>query len=330
MTSTQALNVHGVALLFESEFPQHLERLREDYGGFFVEDAATDPLLFVVATQPPTIDVGAPRAQFDGVLGDHFTVGERGVLLHGPQAGSPPAYEAEVRAYFTATVLNGLVTQRGGNLFHSSSVVGSHGAVMLAGAKKMGKSSLAMLCSLDGAEYMSNDMSVLTTQHDAGLSVMGLPQPISLAPGAMDWFSRRRAMAGIGGASTTLDESLDAMSRYVLEVGDKSRIGRPLLSQFTTVRHTAAPLGALVFPEPGLTLAEPRARLLHRDEAAARLAMLAETFLKWSWPVPLSAEQLLDRSRSLILSAVDSVPSYHLQWCADHDRNIDLLRELVL
>lgn len=324
MTTRRYLVVHGLPIVFSSPEPVHHARLAEDYGGFFVDSEPPGELMTY------TVDVSGPATggvAFDGSLGDEVVVSSAGVGVFGPNIADPKAYEAEVRAYFTAMVLSELTRRRTGNLFHSSAVRGERGAVVFGGAKKMGKSTMAMLCSLNGAQYVSQDMTMLAVAGDA-VTVMGLPQPITLAPGARSWFARRHPGSGVD--TQGVDQELDAASLYILEVGDKHRFTRERLERYTSVCHEESALGSLVFPEPNLTLSKPRARLLDRAEATARLAMLAETFLKWHWPTPLGAEEYLDRVRLLVLSAVDSVPAWHFQWCPDHDLNYELLKDIAL
>jgi hypothetical protein len=327
----QPLRVHGLALVFSSPVPDHHRRLVEDYGPFFTSgDPDASAIEFTVDDGEAAAPSRPADISFLGALGDTVTVRADGsVHIRGSAIAHEKAYEAEVRAYFTATVLRELTRRRTANLFHASAVLGPRGVVAFAGAKKAGKSTLAMLCAIAGASYVSNDMTVLSLSDEAGpVSVLGLPQPITLAPGALHWFARQRP--GIGLGSPAVDDTLDPTSLYTLELGDKSRVTRDLLSGYTNLRSEAAPLGVLVFPEANLTMDRPRSRLLDRDEAFVRLSMLAETFLKWHWPVAFSAEEYLERIGRIMLTAVDSVPAWHLQWCPDHDLNYDMVRDIAL
>lgn len=331
----QYLVVHGLHLLFSSPVPEHHVLLREDYGLFFVDaEPGPEALTFEVVFDDAdsTSDCDPAAVSFQGTLGDVITVDPKsGVRVAGKRIADSKAYQSEVRAYFTALVLRELTRQRTANLFHASAVAGARGAVVFAGAKKMGKSSLAMLCSLAGAKYVSNDMTLLALgglAGDAPVLALGLPQPITLAPGAVDWFARRRPAVGL--ETGRLEDGLDHASRFTLETGEKSRIKRSVLAEHTSIAADSVPLGTLIFPEPNLELAKPRARRLDRNEAALRLSMLAETFLKWNWPVTVSAEDYLERVGSIILKAVDSAPAWHIQWCHDHDLNYELIEEIGL
>ncbi|MEW2592236.1 hypothetical protein AB0893_17665 [Micromonospora aurantiaca] len=333
MAVRQSLSVHGVSMVFTSPVAEHHRRLREDYGLFFLSDS-TDPdtIDFTVGYTVDQRVTGPAQMSFLGVLGDTVTVYADGsVSVTGPAIDHEKAYESEVRAYFTAAVLREVTRRRTANLFHASAVAGERGAVVFAGAKKVGKSSFAMLCALAGANYISNDMTVLSlpeSPDEGDVVVLGLPQPITLAPGAIDWFGRRHPTVGLDAGD--IGSTMDATSLYTLEIGAKSRVTLDLLERYTTVRPEPTRLGTLIFPEPILTLDRPRARLLDRDEALIRLSMLAETFLKWHWPVAHSAEEYLKRLANIMLTTVDAAPAWHLQWCPDHDLNYELIREIAL
>jgi hypothetical protein len=58
--------------------------------------------------------------------------------------------------------------------------------------------------------------------------------------------------------------------------------------------------------------------------------MLVETFMKWHWPVAYSAEQYLEHISRIMLTVVDAVPAWHLQWCPDHELNYEMVREIAL
>ncbi|WP_416955687.1 hypothetical protein [Streptomyces sp. Agncl-13] len=330
----QDLSVHGVAVRFGSAVADHFARLTLDYEPFFVPAATrepvssdADPLTFAVDFEDP----GEKRPTdklIAGSLGDTVVLAEDGsVRVFGPAIDDQRAYKEEIRAYLTATVLRRLVTTRGAQQFHASAVEGGRGAVLFAGAKKMGKTSMALLSTLGGASYMSNDITLLSLADQ--VAVLGLPQPLTVGLGAVNWFATRRPESGLD--RSRIDGGLTDHQLYNLEIDDKQELTRSAIVRLGCgVKDGPAPLSSIVFPEPNLSLDRPRIRLLARDEAMTRLAMLAEAFLKWEWPVALGADAYFDRMREVVSAAVEQADCYHFQWCPDHDRNLDLLRGTVL
>jgi hypothetical protein len=342
MTTTgidqRVFEIHGVRVRFTSTVAHHLDRLAEDYGLYFVDpnDDGLSTLHYdVVSTEgSASAEVDRPGdSVIDGPLGDRIVVSASGdVRLHGPAVGDPRAYIQEVRAYLTAAVLTRLVRQRTANQFHASAVHGSRGGVLFAGAKKMGKTSMALLSCLGGAAYMSNDITLLDLAEPGtegpAVQVMGMPQALSVGLGAVKWFAGRHPSIDLD--TSMIADDLDGEALYNLELGEKPKLERAALAELASVRSAPAPLSAIVFPEPNLTLTRPRIRRLSADEALTRLAMLAEAFLKWEWPLALSGEDYLARSAQVTRAAVKQADCWHLQWCPDHDLNLALLRQHAL
>jgi hypothetical protein len=332
MSSTltgQSFEIYGVRIRFTSTVAEHYVRLAEDYGLYFVDDdgRSADLSYDVILGDGQRCDVPDVDRTIVGPLGDEILLRTNGsVLLTGPTLEDPRAYTLEVRAYLTASVLRQLVRARTAQQFHASAVHGSRGAVLYAGAKKMGKTSMALLSALGGAQYMSNDITLLDVAQD--VRVFGMPQALSVGLGAVKWFAER--YPGIGLDASQIAADLDDVGLYNLEIGEKPRLERQTLERMAAVRREPSRLAAIVFPEPYLSLSRPRIRRLDRDEAITRLAMLAEAFLKWQWPVALSADDYLDRVREVMDAGVSQAECWHFQWCPDHELNLSMLTERVL
>jgi energy-coupling factor transporter ATP-binding protein EcfA2 len=90
---------------------------------------------------------------------------------------APKALEVRVRTHFLGAVLTALLHQRGVLVMHASCVLGSRGAVLLAGHSGHGKSTLAAALASRGYRAAGDDAAVVTADRDDRLIVQpGFPQ----------------------------------------------------------------------------------------------------------------------------------------------------------
>ncbi|MEU0386905.1 hypothetical protein [Streptomyces chartreusis] len=230
----QELSVHGVAVRFGSPVADHFARLKVDYEPFFAPAVTqgsvtsdSDAVTFAVDFEDPGTKRPTDKL-IAGPLGDTIAIAEDGsVRVFGPAIGDKRAYQQEIRAYLTATVLRRLVTTRPAQQFHASAVEGGRGAVLFAGAKKMGKTSMALLSTLGGASYMSNDITLLSVADQ--VDVLGMPQPLTVGLGAVNWFAAQRPESGLD--RSRIDDGLNDHQLYNLEIGDKQELTRSAIAR---------------------------------------------------------------------------------------------------
>ena len=316
-------NVYGLTIRFRSTEDEHYRLLTEDYGIFSCEPLDGWDLDFRVERRPlPTARGGT----IVGSLGDHVDIDGSTVSLVGPRVHEDTAYVAELRGYFTASILRMLVARQCFQQVHASVVDGPGGSVVFAGAKKSGKTSLALLSVATGRTYKSNDISFLRrSEYSGAIEAFGLPQAFTVGLGAQDWFARHLPHTGL----TATQDRMDAEALYQLEIGEKLQLTRRDIQGFASVDATPTRLAAIVFPEPNMYRDTARIRRLSSDEAAIRLAMLAEHQLRWGLPPLISAEAYLLQMRAVIAQATEQAETFQLQWCPDHSSNLKVLEREV-
>jgi hypothetical protein len=316
-------DVFGVTARFMSTEPTHHLALMADYAPFQVErlDTCDVELRVILGQLPP-----ATPETIIGSLGDHLDVRADTLTLIGPRVGDSDAYVTELRPYFTGSILRLLVARQRVQQIHASVVGTPHGAVVFAGPKKSGKTSLALLSVATGRAYKSNDISFLRLSEDGKhVDAFGLPQSLTVGLGAQDWFARHLPDLGMGATQ----DGMTASDLYFLEIGEKKNISRAEVESFAAVEARPSPLSAIVFPEPNMNRALPRIRELSKDEAAMRLSMLAEVHLRWGLPPMIDRRRFFDTLTTVITQATTQARCFHLQWCHDHNENLRLLEAEV-
>lgn len=304
--------IHGVTVRLRCDISMHRDRLLSDFKPFATGSSRRPDITVDVCERDQGKDVTPPTAT--GPMGSRIAWNASGDLsIVGPYLMSDAAYLHEVRSYFAAAVLQRLVSTREVQQVHASGVVGRHGAVLFAGDRGAGKTSLALAATLAGAKYLSNDI-VLLERTDSVVSVLGLPQSLTLGPGGASWFAAH------------FPELPLPPSPPGFELPDKVRLGCGVLD----LDPGPAPLSAIVFPERMDVLESPRARRLSTGEALVRLMSVTEAITKWQLPPALLGEAYAERLRTVCASAAEQAESWHLQWSHDHHQNVALLQTHVL
>lgn len=317
-------DVYGATVRFSSTERHHYTALLADYEPFrSPSPIAPVDIDFVVERRA----LGQPGPHtVVASLGDHLESADGTVRLSGPRVGEDSAYVTELRGYFTAGILRLLVQRQHIQQVHASVIDSPVGSVVFAGPKKSGKTSLALLTVATGRTYKSNDISFLRVAEGSGqVEAFGLPQSFTVGLGAQDWFARNLPHVGL----RTRQEGMAATDLYLLEIGEKRHLTRQDIEQFAKVDATPTRLGAVVFPEPNMHRGGARIRKVSADEAAMRLAMLAEIHLRWGLPPTIDAAHYFDQMKEVITRAVEQADCYHLQWCSDHSDNLALLDRTV-
>jgi hypothetical protein len=197
------------------------------------------------------------------------------------------------------------VVRTGGVLVHGAVVATPRGAVVLAGPKRSGKTTLllALLLAREGA-YVANDRCVLREEGGA-LSVRGLPTIVSLRRDALERFPAARArLAEVRPEVAAAWEAGGASGPGATLEAPRASVSPPELLRLLGAAPAAssAPLRALVFPRIGggpralsLRRLEPE-EALRRFEAglfrAGRASPLAEVF------VPADASEVAELARA--------------------------------
>lgn len=211
-------------------------------------------------------------------------------------AATMPMYEiaAPMRQIF-----NEAFNQRGKQLVHAAAVGASQGSVLLAGAAKSGKSTLAVQCLLQGMDYQSDDLCVISQEE--------FPRSWSIYNIAK---LRENSVARLGKAVPELSHFIE---------------GEEKKSFFYSHQH---------FPEKVLKEASIKALVIPMitNGATSRLTEAtridaARALVPWSVSeVPTSDHHLGEK---IMLKAINQLPSYKLEVGRDERQTIDLLRSLL-
>jgi hypothetical protein len=318
------LDMHGIRVRIEA--PGRLTAsLMYDYGMFALPDGASPaPVDLRVAVVEQ--DAGSDQpGSFAGVRGDTIRLAAGAVEVRGPQVTTRPAYLKEIRPYITASVID-LLRQRGGTNVHASAVRARDGAVVFAGEKMAGKTSLVLAMVAAGYAYLSNDITLLLPGADGAVDVGGWPQALPMAVGTQQWFSAHVPEFGIE-APVGVPDGTTPGELFSLGVDGKQRLGwEQICARDGLLR---VPLRHLVFPESALDLDKPRVRRLDADEAATRLLQNVDFLLKWNQRPRTPFAELADTTARLVEHALGGAGAIQLQWCADHRLNADAVAEHV-
>lgn len=325
MTSIQ-LDVHGIGVVVDLLSDSQVALLLRDYGPFEVPALHDAPRLRVSASSGATPEVPG-AVEVDGLLGDRILLGDRHITIDGPSAHTEEAYFREIRSYLTAAVISVVQQDLAGADLHSSCVRPTDGgAVLLTGAKKAGKSSMALAMVDYGWEYLANEMSMLWRE-DGAVVVGTLPQAIAIAPAAQAWFASHGSRVRVS-APRSLPSNADHEAMYAFEEGEKTRVERDAIHAGGDSPFKDR-LRAMVLVEPAMQLSSPRLRRLEPGDAAVRLMENVEYYLRWGRGPALPAERLLAQTCDLMLAAAAGAPAFHLQWCPDHRLNAAAVAEAV-
>jgi hypothetical protein len=325
--STRKFNLHGVVVEVRSNVDFHLQRLDADFGTFTDEGSAEPALSYTIEHVDSLPESESAQVIYTPV-GDRLIWSDRWTYkITGPNLIEPPSYIHGVRSYFAAVVISELIRSRVAQQIHASAVTGRRGGVAFIGAKKAGKSSTALLSLTAGADFVSNDITFLDA-NGGEVQILGIPQAVTLGPGAARWFSAHAPETGVPGLDSLAPGNPEAA--YNMEGPTKFEVPVSTIRTFTGVQGGPVRLDHLVFPEPGMWLTAPRATEIDPGEAAVRMAMNCEAMVKWGWPPALCGGEYLDRLTQLIKSSTAQAKCWLFQWCPDHHANRELLREIVL
>lgn len=318
--TTIHLDVHGIAVVVDLPSDSQVGLLRRDYGPFEARTTTGEPRLRVTAS-PDTVTPMSGEVCVDGILGDTIHLGDRHIIVSGASAASDEAYFREIRSYLTAAVISAVQLDLAGLDLHSSCVrPPGGGAVLLTGAKKAGKSSMALAMVDHGWEYLANEMTMLWREEE-NVVVATLPQAVAIAPAAQSWFAKYGSRVLVP-TPHALPDSGDHEALYAFEEGEKTRVERDAIrmpGDFSGPFRDR--LQAIILVEPAMQLEAPRLRRLEPGDAAVRLMENVEYYLRWGRGPALPAERLLAQTSALALDAAAAAPAFHLQWCPDHRLN---------
>ena len=211
-------------------------------------------------------------------------------------AAAMPMYEiaAPMRQIF-----NEAFNQRGKQLVHAAAVGSSQGSVLLAGAAKSGKSTLAVQSLLLGMDYQSDDLCVISQEESP-----------------RSW--------SIYNIAKLREDSVSRLGKAVPELSHFIE-GEEKKSFFYAHQH---------FPKKVLKEASIKALVIPMitNEATSRLTVTTRidamrALVPWSVSeVPTSDPQL---GGKIMLKAINQLPSYKLEVGRDEKQTIGLLRSLI-
>jgi hypothetical protein len=162
--------------------------------------------------------------------------------------------------------------RRGRGFLHAAAVVREGKALLLAGPKRSGKTSLltAILQARTDVAYLANDR-VMVSRLDAGVVCRGMPSIVSVRPGMPNFlpdFEARIGRVACGHTSRRLEST-----KPVVFADGRFGLSPPQFFRLVGTRPAAeGELAAIAFPRisPGVGTVEVNE--LSKDEAAARLA----------------------------------------------------------
>ncbi len=210
-------------------------------------------------------------------------------------AASMPMYEiaAPMRQIF-----NEAFNQRGKQLVHAAAVGSSQGSVLLAGAAKSGKSTLAVQCLLHGMDYQSDDLCVISQESPRSWSIYNIAK------------LRENSVARLG-------KNLPKLSHFT--EGEEKKSFFYAHQHFPEKVLKEVPIKALVIPmiTNGATSRLTKAT---RIDAARALVPWSTSEVPTSDPHP---------GEKIMLKAINQLPSYKLEVGRDERQTVDLLRKLI-
>lgn len=325
MLFSQHLNVHDVNVLFETEYKLILDQLSMDYEQFFIEKPESPiDIEFRVLRAPP--QQMKERKFFSMNLRDFCYIDKDRIVMWGKNFELANAYDEEVRPYFTASISAKQIEKNETFLIHASAVRTFNKGVIFVGKKGCGKSSLALRCILNGAEYLSNEL-VFVKKHHEQACIMGLPQTMTLGIGAARWF-RAKWPKVISNSFVKPYRHSDSLSLFSLEIGEKLQVPPKALIQHDS-SSLVSKLDAIIFPEANFYSSKPRILPIPQDISVIRLLSAIISPFKWNFWGSLKFETYMDKLTSLLNWLPESIHSYQFQWCQNHDKNYRCLLEKV-
>lgn len=319
------INFHGVTVRFCTSVKSHVIEIDKNYRPFVVKNISSPPHIDCVVSRSQDFE-DDNRQHLDGVLADGISFGSDFLQVSGYNVDDPRAFNLEVRSYLTGLILGRLMSDRFVQQFHASAVIGRRGPLVFAGPTRAGKTSMALLALMNGADYIANDITLLEIEPNRHRTVVyGLPQMLTLELEAAGWFATK-----IKSVRSTIDRvSVPRRNIHYSRMDDKIEIDVRTI-EGTHIVSEPSELSIVVFPERVPQLERPRIRRLDRDDAIARLAMLGEGFGKWGFQPALSGSEYIRRLSLVAKRACRNAVCFHLQWSNDHEANLILLRNHVI
>ena len=316
-----SFRVHGCTVQITTDSDDVVEGLERDYGTFVLDGVHDAPQLRVSAlVKARTLNAeAAALAPFLTKANVECRLSSGVLYLQGDEVAW-----SSVRPYLTTSISSRLFTDRELARFHASAIGVEKSAVILTGESRSGKTSLALVYALTGAEFLANEF-VFMKQRSNRAQVFGLPQATTLGTGAHGWFSKHYP-----GMFPAADSGPEVNSKALLETQIGQKITVPL-AQIPGVRVSSGdyPLRCVVFPEANFNLNSPRFQEVPRDMAAALLLRAGDPPFKWkAWPVNCF-EKYVECLSSTCEFIAGNVKCIHFEWCEDHNLNQQVLSDFV-
>ena len=154
---------------------------------------------------------------------------------------------------------------------HAAAVEGGDHAVVIAGPKLSGKTSLALYLLARGGRWVGNDRVLLDDLGTTPL-VRGVPSAVKLRPETVDRFPELGAIADVDRPYLLSEAELAVAARAIVSDADLAVTPAQLARRLGVDRVAEAPLGAFVFPHVRPDVRGWDAQLLSADEVIAALA----------------------------------------------------------
>lgn len=320
------LNVYGVTVFFQTEYKSLLDKLTEDYGRFFLKrkNRPHVDIEFQVLKEPR--EPVEEKYSFRMNLQDSCFIDRNRIVMWGKNLKLKNAYEEEVRPYLTTFISIKQIEKHETFLVHASAVRMLNKGILFPGEKRCGKTSLALQCILNEAEYLSDELAFIR-RHRHGVYIMGLPQAINVGIGSAKWF-RRKWPRRIPDSYIQPYEQLDSLTLFGLEVGKKLTISPKALIKHN-ISLPVSNLDIIIFAEANFALKEPRIMALPEDISIIKLQSNIIPPFKWNFWAPFDFKTYMKKIVKLLECLRGNVCSYFLQWSDNHDKNYNLIKAVV-
>jgi len=306
-------NVFGVIADVEANMNyDFLKQLDIEYG-CFEEKLDSTPADCVFTVHKPGTNIGNGVKT---VCGNRLSISEHKVEFVGDFLDHGYFYISDFRPYFTTMIYMILHKRRKFFMFHSSCITYEDEAFMLMGESGAGKSSIAIINLLNGADYFSNDITYVSATDD-GVCAYGLPQVLSLDKDALEWFNNNS------------QEAFNDICSYENNLVFSNKTKTCLSINRKKINGLEAKLKAVIFLEKDFSSSKPWFETINTSCAARKMLEGIRPMDKIHFHPELPLEEFFNDLSSLFGAMDKQVDFFDLHWSKDHKRNLDEFINIV-
>ena len=308
----QHLCVHGLNIRVETEFEYLLQLLKRDYGIFFVEQKVdvADIIIRVVKGD------GDKKRGIITPMDNLCIISEESMFFFIKTMSDESFYKRDFRKYFTAFISWNLFLARNALCFHSSCVSKNNIGIIFMGESGCGKTSLAVEMGVNGYDYMSNELTFISSEID-NVYIYGMPQEINLGAEALDWFEKNYPERFC---------LLENEGMLKLEFTEKNK--RIYSQRIFEKVSTSCYEGIIIFPEPDLYAEVPFFEKVPPENLAIQLMRYFLFPSEWKFR-PYIDEDLLEKLENIFIDIANKIPAYHFRWTKNHEQNRKVIEKII-